>query len=409
MRNGPTAIGHLDADCFYVSAERVRDPFLRGKAVGVLGNQGACIIAKSHEMKKAGVKTGMPIWEALQKCPEAIYVKRDFHWYEVLSRMMLAIVQDLSPRVEYYSIDEFFFLAAPRQNQTFQQLAQTIHDRIRNEVQVSVRVGIARTRSLAKLISDSAKQSSAEVILDLESETALLAERPVTDITGIAGRRAARLIHWGIRTCLDFARADRRLIRSLLTASGEKLWWELNGDPVEPIHPQRTTHKMLSRGGSLGGSTSDPTALHAWLVRNLERLIEELEYYEVLAGKVTVCLSYKDGESGVGQTTLTVPSDRFDILLEALRSGLRQAWRPEVAATHMHLIADGLTPSRHAPLSLFDPPDDRTRTLAQLKREVNTRHGRFILRSAATLPINTVYRDSANDYDIGDIRGKFCF
>ena len=104
-------MGHLDADCFYVSAERVRDAFLRGKPVGVLGNQGACVIAKSYEMKAVGVKTGEPIWEALVKCPEGIYIKRDFRWYEVLSRRMLDVVRELSPRVEYYSIDEFFFQA----------------------------------------------------------------------------------------------------------------------------------------------------------------------------------------------------------------------------------------------------------------------------------------------------------
>ncbi len=96
------AVGHLDADCFYVSAERVRDDFLHGKPVGVLGNQGACVIAKSYEMKAAGVATGVPIWEALVKCPTGIYIKRDFHWYEVLSRLMLAVVRDFSPRVEYY-------------------------------------------------------------------------------------------------------------------------------------------------------------------------------------------------------------------------------------------------------------------------------------------------------------------
>jgi len=71
-------VGHLDADCFYVSAERVRNRFLIGKPVGV--------IAKSYEMKACGVKTGIPIWEALVHCPHGIYVKRDFRWYEVLSR-----------------------------------------------------------------------------------------------------------------------------------------------------------------------------------------------------------------------------------------------------------------------------------------------------------------------------------
>src|SRR3954464_10969220 len=107
------AIGHLDADCFYVSAERVRAPFLVGKPVGVLGNQGACVIAKSYEMKAAGVGTGMPIWDALRLCRDGLYVKRDFRWYETLSRLMLDVVREYSQRVEYYSIDEFFFEATP--------------------------------------------------------------------------------------------------------------------------------------------------------------------------------------------------------------------------------------------------------------------------------------------------------
>jgi nucleotidyltransferase/DNA polymerase involved in DNA repair len=102
-------IGHMDADAFYVNAERVHDAFLLGKQVAVLGNQGACVIAKSYEMKAAGVKTGEPVWEAKKKCPDGIYIKRDFRWYEVLSRVMHETLKTLSPTVEYYSVDEFFF------------------------------------------------------------------------------------------------------------------------------------------------------------------------------------------------------------------------------------------------------------------------------------------------------------
>ena len=367
-----TAVGHLDADCFYVSAERVRDAFLRKKAVGVLGNQGACVIAKSYEMKAAGVATGVPIWEALVKCPDGIYVKRDFRWYEVLSRLMLEVMRDFSPRVEYYSIDEFFFLAAPQRGQTFCDVAVTIRDRIWEQVRVPVTVGIARTRTLAKLISDSAKPFGARVVLEPAAETALLADRPVTEITGIAGRRALRLQPWGIRTCLDLARADRRLVRSLLTATGEALWWELNGDPVQPIHPQRPLHKILSRGGSFGEPAVEPRVLHAWLVRNLERLIEELEFHEVRAGKLTVWVAYRNGAVGVGQSSLPVPSERFDTLLDAARPCLRRAWVPRVAATRMHLFAERLGPRTCAPLGLFrkrpqDRYDRRGEALGRLK------------------------------------------
>ena len=252
-----TAVGHLDADCFYVSAERVRDGFLCDKPVGVLGNQGACVIAKSYEMKAAGVKTGEPIWEALVKCPEGIYVKRDFRWYEVLSRRMLDVAHELSPRVEYYSIDEFFFQAVVGSGQTLQELALAIRDRIWDRIGVPVTVGIARTRTLAKLISDAAKPFGALAVIDREAEEKLLAGRPVTEITGIAGRRAARLAPWGITTCLDLARADRRQVRSLLTATGEALWWELNGDAVQAIHTRRPRTRCCRGGEALANRPPD--------------------------------------------------------------------------------------------------------------------------------------------------------
>jgi DNA polymerase V len=407
----PIAVGHLDADCFYVSAERVRDSFLMGKPVGVLGNQGACVIAKSYEMKKAGVKTGEPIWEAVVKCPEGAYVKRDFRWYEVLSKCMFNVVQDFSSRIEFYSIDEFFFVASPTGGQSFQDLAEVMRDRIADRINVPVTVGIARTRTLAKLISDAAKPYGALAVLDSSEETKLLAERPVTEITGIAGRRAKRLSIWGIETCLDLARADRRLVRELLTASGEALWWELNGDPVTPIHPKRPAHKALSRGGSFGESTHDPIILYAWLVRNLERLIEELEYHAVLAGRLTVWVGYKDGRSGIGQVNLGLPSDRFDLLLDVARPCLRSAWLPRAPAWRMQVIAEHLVPRGQAQLGLFDKPEviAKAEAVAHLKREINLSQGRFALRSAATLPLAAIYKDTANGYDICDIRGKSCF
>jgi len=237
--------------------------------------------------------------------------------------------------------------------------------------------------------------------------------RPVTEITGIAGRRARRLEPWGIRTCLDLARADRRLVREVLTASGEALWWELNGEPVQPIHTTRPAHKALSRGGSFGQSTADPIIIYAWLVRNLERLIEELEFHKVVAGRITVWVGYKDGRSGISQTTLSVPTDRFDTLLDAARPCLRSAWVPHALAWRMQLIAERLVPKARSQLGLFDNDSpistEQAGMLATIKREINLRHGRFALRSGATLPLTPLYQDRASGYDICDIRNKTCF
>src|SRR5206468_1811393 len=104
---------------------------------------------------------------------------------------------------------------------------------------------IGRTRTLAKLFSDTAKPFGAVAVLDRDHERQLLARLAVTEVSGIAGRRAAWLAGYGIRTCLELADADRKLVRQLLTRTGEVLWWELNGEPVQPIQPQRSAHQTL--------------------------------------------------------------------------------------------------------------------------------------------------------------------
>jgi DNA polymerase V len=403
-------VGHLDADCFYVSAERVRHPDLVGKPVGVLGNNGACVIAKSYEMRAAGVKTGTPIWDAVKLCPSGVYVKRDFYWYEVLSRKMLeAVGRHFSP-LEYYSIDEVFFRAQPpRAGQSLHSAALGVRDHILDSCGLPVTIGVARTRTLAKLFSDTAKPFGAVTVTDRDHERALLAAMPVTEISGIGGRRAARLAPYGIRTCLDFALADGGLIKKLLTKTGYELLLELNGHPVTPIRPERSPHQVLTRGGSLMGNVEDPKLLWAWCVRHTERLIEELHFHNVRTDALGVSLAWKDGESTAGLCKLPVPSDRFDELLDGARTALRRAYLPGRPATHMHVVAPELRRARGFQLSLFDPPDPKREAVARVKTAVNERYGRFTLRSASTLYLPAVYADPANHFDICDVRGKVCF
>jgi len=405
----PLVIGHLDADCFYISAERVRNAFLKHKPVGVLGNQGAFVIAKSYEMKAKGVKTGEPIWEALVKCPDGVYVKRDFRWYEVLSRRMLDVVREFSPEVEYYSIDEFFFQALPSVGGSFQATAERMRQRILEEVGVPVTVGIARSKTLAKLVSDTSKPFGAVALLDRDAERALLDRTAVREVCGIGGRRAAKLAENGIVTALDFALAERRQVRQLLTVVGERLWFEVNGEAVQPLHSTRPPHKMLARGGAIGKPTADPDYVWGWMVRSLERLVEELEYHQVRPGRLEVWVMYYDGQVRAGHVELPAPTDRFDLLLEGARLGMRQAWLPRRVVARTNLVATQLRWPGAVQQGLFEPPPGRAEALAKLKREVNARHGRFALRSGSTLFVNEFYKDEASGYEVCDVRGKICF
>ncbi len=105
---------------------------------------------------------------------DGVYIKRDFRWYEVVSREMLRVVQEHSPQVEYYSIDEFFFVVETRDPQAF---AEKIRNRLLDQIGVPVTIGIARTKMLAKLVSDTAKPFGALALLDRPAEEGLLASR----------------------------------------------------------------------------------------------------------------------------------------------------------------------------------------------------------------------------------------
>lgn len=285
-----------------------------------------------------------------------------------------------------------------------------MRDRIRERVGLPVTVAIARTRTLAKLFSDTAKPNGCVAVTDIGHERELLARLPVTEISGIGHRRASRLAPYGIRSCLDLADADGGLVRRLLTVTGHDVWRELNGTPANPINPARLPHKALGRGGSLGGPVRNPLVLWGWLVRNLERLIEELQFHRVRAGKLSVEVVYKDAPGGSAVAPLPVATDRFDALLDAARPALRAAYNPAATATHMHLLATSRRRGQGEQLTLFQPPDPRLDRLAAAKAAINEQVGRFAVRSGATLYLPwEIYADAAHSFDVCDIRGKVCF
>lgn len=390
--------GHVDVDAFYASAAQVRNPFLMGKPLGVLSNQAYFVIAKSLELKKYGVKTGEPLPDAIAKCPHAIFVKRDFAWYNALSDRFHAFMRKMvSPVCEEYSVDECFFVMPQYED------ASTFADKVRGLVKkyigLPVTVGLGRSKTLAKLISDTAKPHGAKAVLTEAEEHKLLGNLAVTEVSGIAGRRARRMEPYGIKTCLDYINTPVARIRQILTVEGAKLWNELRGDPVSKVQTERQRYKILTRGGSIGSATNKPDRAWAFVVKNLERLIEELHRHQLKTGRVEFHLEqrsydYQMYHFGTG-SNLEVPTDRFDLLVDVFEQLFRRTYQRHLLVSRMHLLAHRLEPAAVAQRGLFDPSDEPERTLAITKRRINTDVSRFAIRSGATLPIKDWYDDPA--------------
>lgn len=398
---------HVDADCFYVSCERLRDPNLEGLPVAVLGNQGACVIAASYEMKDAGVEVAMPIWKAKKICPQGIFIKRDFRWYGVLSKAMQEVLHEFTDHIEYYSVDESFMdLGQP--TIPLSKLAKQIQDRMWQRTGLPISVGIGGTRLLSKLGSKRNKPMGTVVITE-ENREYILRNTPIGKVNGIGRRLIKRMPQHQIENAWDFVSKGRAYIKQHLHKPGETIWYELSGTPILPICPERGERKIVSRGGSIWGHYKNPTYIWGFLVRNFERFLTELwaERLEIL--KLGVILRTSGGHSF--QSTVPLPDYTSDhsTLFAALKQAFKLAYHSGPTYCRVHIVGQPIRLEAHKQLNLFEVDREEDAIVKRLKAEVNQRYGLFTLRNASSAYAAEVFRDKVSDYEITDISGKHLF
>ncbi len=240
-------IALVDANNFYVSCERVFNPRLEGKPVVVLSNNDACVVARSNEVKALGVKMGTPMFEmrSVIRQHNIQVFSSNYALYGDLSRRVMEVLGQFTPEVEVYSIDEAFLCLA---GQSYETVSQNIQATVGQWTGIPVSVGVATTKTLAKIANHQAKQQGGVCVL-LEPEP-LLATLPVSEIWGIGRRLTQRLEAQGITTALHLQQADLAMIRQLLGIVGVRTVLELRGIsclPLELCPPPRKSY-CVSRG-----------------------------------------------------------------------------------------------------------------------------------------------------------------
>lgn len=401
--------GHIDADCFYVSCERVRDPRLCGKPVAVLGNQGACVIARSYEIRTFGVTVGMPVWEAKKLCPEAVFIKRDFQWYALLSGAMQDVLGKFSNVIEYYSIDESFVDLGEREYLgDLNALGARMRDEVLTQTGIPVSVGLSVSRTLAKMAAKRNKPFGVTIVLEDELND-FLTDVSVSDVPGIGRRLAERLERVGVTTVKEFTACSSFLIKRLVHKPGEELWYELQGKSVLPVRGERPERKNLSRGGSLWGHHKDRKYVWAFLVRNLERVADSLWEDEMETSALLIVLISSDGRVLKSLQRLPDYTCSYSLLLQALRRGFDEIFCEGVSYCGSHLLAEDLRSLKGKQMSFFEVSSFQDEKFVRLKRLMNSKFGVFAVRSGATAYAPAVFRDEASNFEISDIKGKFCF
>ena len=219
---------HSDLNCFYASVEMMLNPDLRGKAVAVCGateDRHGIVLAKSELAKKAGVKTGMVNWEARRLCPNLIMVPPQYDQYLKYSKLTRAIYQRFTDRVEPYGMDECWLdiTGCDYVCGDGMEAAETIRRTVREELGLTVSIGVSFNKIFAKLGSDMKKPDAVTEITE-ENFREKVWPLPASDLLYVGRATNAKLANYGIHTIGDIAGTEPQFLRRLLGINGLELW-----------------------------------------------------------------------------------------------------------------------------------------------------------------------------------------
>lgn len=257
--------GLMDCNNFYASCERVFNPALNGKPVVVLSNNDGCVIARSNEAKALGIKMGVPAYQIKQEVREqgvAVF-SSNYTLYGDMSSRVMSILSEIAPEIEIYSIDEAFINLEGIMN--LQSLGAAIVNRVIRGTGIPVSLGIAPTKTLAKVANKFAKKYPAYqrlCIIDTdEKRIKALKLTDIADVWGIGHRQAVKLEQQGVKTAYDFTRLSGSWVRKNMTVTGERTWKELRGLSCIDMETAPPAKKQICTSRSFGKMIEDFTTM----------------------------------------------------------------------------------------------------------------------------------------------------
>jgi len=314
---------HADADSFYASVEQRDDPSLRGKPV-IVG--GGVVLAASYEAKAFGVYTPMGEIQARRLCPQAIVVRPRMEAYSEASDAMFEVFRDTTPLVEGLSIDEAFLDVGglKRISGTPTEIAVRLRAEVRDRVGISVTVGVARTKFLAKVASGVAKPDGL-LVVPVDDELGFLHPLPVERLWGVGKVTAKKLRERSLTTVADVAQLDEdALIAILGRASGRHLHALAHNRDPRPVEVGKRRHSIGTQR-ALGRRARSPDQLDVDLIALVDRLARRLRKAHRVTRTVTLRLRFDDLTRATRSHTLHESTTDTVMLLTAGRTLLRDA------------------------------------------------------------------------------------
>jgi DNA polymerase V len=386
MRQMPQ-IAHVDVNCFYASAERAFDPSLEGRPLVVLSNNDGCAVTRSPEAKALGISTGEPWFKLAPRTKEWGLVAKssNYELYGDISSRVMELLGRYSAWLEVYSIDEAF-LGVKGEPEQLLALGRRIKEAVRSHVGVPVCVGIAPTKTLAKLCNKWAKNNPAfGGVCHWDSvpwpqREALLDRLSVEEIWGIAGRLSKRLNVMGIFTVLDLVRADPVVIRDKFSVVVMRTVLELRGTPCIPMEEERIGRDQLIFSRSFAKPVTTAAGLRQVLSIYGQQASARLSKHGLQAKVLTAFAAtspFRQHEQAYPSVCVSLPMPTADPLLlaraaHALLPNIQDGLQYAKAGI---MLTDLRPTGNQSPLELFENRHEE-RGIGPLLEDVSRRFGR---------------------------------
>ena len=400
-------VGLIDCNNFFVSCERVFDPSLRGVPVIVLSNNDGCAVAMSNEAKAIGIKRGAPLFQIrdLVKRYNVRVLSGNHRMYGDMSSRVMATLSEVVPEIEIYSVDECFLDFNGRDGESLTDFGRSLVKRVRRNTGIPTSLGIAQTKTLAKIAARFAKKypgyrAVCRIDTDPQRRKAL-SLTPINDVWGIGRRLSKRLQSRNIDTALDFADLPLEKVRAMLNIVGERTWRELNGVPCIDFDTAPRSKQQICCSRSF-----------AEMIFDRDRLIESIAAFATIASRklrsqkcaakaISVFIHTNhfredmDQYCATGYKNLAQAANDTMTLTEAAIEALLPIFRPGFGYKKAGVIITDIVELDRVEQSLFISPEDRLKRqkLMEVVDEINSGPGgRDKVHIATRTPLESAVR-----------------
>lgn len=390
-------IFHCDLNGFYASVELLSHPDLRDVPMAVCGDphsRHGIILAKNEPAKKFGVQTAETIWQAKKKCPDLVLLPPHHGLYHEYSQKVNAIYDEYTDLVEPFGIDESW-LDVTHTLHLFggdaRALADQIRSRIKQELGLTVSVGISFNKVFAKLGSDY-KKPDATTVISQENWKEIVWPLPVGDLLYVGGAARKLLKQYGVSTIGQLAACSEDMLETLMGKMGSQLYEYANGLDSAPVRSRYDAEpvKSVGNGTTFPRNLTTQEQVHAGIAMLADSVATRLRHYGLYAGGIQVTIRDPDFHDRSRQCQMSAPTHLIRDLTETATDLVHQLWKPPtpiraMTVTAIHLVPEG---QAYEQVDLFTPVPrkDKQERLEGAMDQIRKKYGNSAILFGAAKP-----------------------